>query len=248
VPGARNFACNGNHEMYSGGHGYFGKVLPQFGQAASYFACENEHWLLVGLDTAYVDHSLTRDQVGWLVNLLQAPQRQLKKLVLLSHHQPFSLLDNQGPKVINFLRLLLNSCRVHAWYWGHEHRCVIYDRHPIWNLAGRCIGHGGFPYFRDTEEILRRKGQLRAGTNESQWYRMAGNSLSADETRIPGGLIIPASFILDGPNPYLGPEANLYGPHGYVALEFDGDRLFETFYTPLDSATGPREIVARREV
>ena len=61
VAGARSFACNGNHEMYSGGHGYFEKALPQLGQKASYFACENEHWLLVGLDTAYEEHSLTRE-------------------------------------------------------------------------------------------------------------------------------------------------------------------------------------------
>jgi hypothetical protein len=248
VPGAQSFACNGNHEMYSGGHGYFEKVLPQLGQKASYFACENEHWLLVGLDTAYEEHSLTREQVGWLVNLLQAPERKTKKLVLLSHHQPFSLLDNQGPKVINFLRLLLNSRRIHAWYWGHEHRCVIYDRHPVWNLAGRCIGHGGFPYFRDTRELLKRKGQPQAGTNGAQWCRMGGDSLSADQTRIPGGLTIPASLILDGPNPYLGLDADLYGPHGYVALEFEGDRLFETFYTPVEPGPAPQEIIARREV
>jgi hypothetical protein len=248
VTGARNFACNGNHEMYSGGHAYFGKALPQFGQKASYFACENDHWLLVGLDTAYEDHSLNREQVGWLVNLLQAPQRKAKKLVLLSHHQPFSLLDNQGPKVINFLRLLLNSRRIHAWYWGHEHRCAIYDRHPQWNLAGRCVGHGGFPYFRDTQELLKRKGKLQAGPNGSQWYRMDGNKLSADETRIPGGLEIPGSIILDGPNPYLGADANSYGPHGYVTLEFEGERLFETYYMPVDPGPKPVEIVARREV
>jgi Calcineurin-like phosphoesterase len=248
VAGARYLACNGNHEMYSGGHGYFGKVLPLFAQKASYFACENEHWLLVGLDTAYDDHSLTSEQLGWLANLLKAPERKTKKLVLLSHHQPFSLIENQGPKVIGFLRLLLDSGRIHAWYWGHEHRCVIYDRHPVWKLAGRCIGHAGFPYFRDTKELLKRKGKLQHGANGSEWYRMDGTSLTAAETRVPGGLKIPESLILDGANPYLAPDANLYGPHGYVTLEFDGDRLFETFYVPSEPGPKPVEIIARREV
>jgi Calcineurin-like phosphoesterase len=248
VGGARSLACNANHEMYSGGHGYFGKTLPTFGQKASYFACENEHWVLVGLDTAYKDHSLNSEQLGWLVAMLQAPQRKAKKVVLLSHHQPFSLLDNQGPKVIGFLRLLLDAGRIHAWYWGHEHRCATYDRHPTWILAGRCIGHGGYPYFRDTKELKKRNGQLQSGANGSQWYRMEGAKLSADESRVPGGLQIPPSLILDGPNPYLGDEAEKYGPHGYVALEFEGDRLFETFYMPTDPGPKPVEIIARRAV
>jgi len=32
-----------------------------------------------------------------------------------------------------------------AWYWGHEHDCIIYDRHPETGMLGRCIGHGGIP-------------------------------------------------------------------------------------------------------
>ncbi|MFO1093294.1 MAG: hypothetical protein U0992_08260 [Planctomycetaceae bacterium] len=31
-------ACNGNHEMYSGGYGYFDTILPQLGQTSSCFA------------------------------------------------------------------------------------------------------------------------------------------------------------------------------------------------------------------
>ncbi|MBA3639460.1 MAG: metallophosphoesterase, partial [Acidobacteria bacterium] len=34
---ARYWALNANHEMYSGGYGYFQHVLPAFGQPASYF-------------------------------------------------------------------------------------------------------------------------------------------------------------------------------------------------------------------
>jgi Calcineurin-like phosphoesterase len=248
VKGAKNLACNANHEMYSGGHGYFDKVLPRFGQKASYFACENKNWLLVGLDTAYTEHSLNKEQLGWLVRLLQDPKRSNKKLVLLSHHQPFSLLDNQGPNVISFLRLLLNAGRIHVWYWGHEHRCVIYDRHPSWKLLGRCIGHGGYPYFRDTAELKKRNGKLQNGANGSTWYRMDGADMSADASRVPGGLKIPSSLVLDGPNPYLEDDADDYGPHGYVTLEFDGERLFETFYEPNEPGPTPVEIIARREV
>ena len=59
-----NRALNGNHEMYSGGFGYFKLILPAFEQDSSYFALQNEHWLLVGLDTAYVDHDMDNDAGG----------------------------------------------------------------------------------------------------------------------------------------------------------------------------------------
>ena len=64
VNGAVNRACNSNHEMYSGGHGYFNLTLPTFAQMSSCFALENEHWLVIGLDTAYEEHSLTKEQLG----------------------------------------------------------------------------------------------------------------------------------------------------------------------------------------
>ena len=95
---------------------------------------------------------------------------------------------------------------------------------------------------------MKRNGKLQHGANGSQWYRVDGTSLTAAETRVPGGSEIPDSLILDGANPYLGPDANLYGPHGYVALEIEGDRLFETFYVPSEPGPKPVEIIARREV
>ena len=248
VSGAISLACNSNHEMYCGGRGYFGITLPIFGQQASYFAYENKDWLLVGLDSAYEEHSLTKEQVGWLSLMLQDRARSNKKLVLLSHHQPYSLLDNQGPKLISFLRLLLDSGRIYAWYWGHEHRCVVYDRHPKWKLAGRCIGHGGYPYFRDTKELQKRKASSQRGANGSTWFQLQGTQLSGDQSRVPGGLIVPGGLVLDGSNPYLEDEADKYGPHGYVALEFEGNRLFETFYTPIEPGPTAVEIIARRAV
>lgn len=246
INGARRLACNGNHEMYSGGHAYFGTALKMFGQQASYFALENEHWLLVGLDTAYAEHSLYGDQISWLETIRR--QRPKKKLVLLSHHQPFSLIESQGPELVKYLRLLLQEGAIHAWYFGHEHRCAIYDRHPDWKLAARCIGHGGMPYYRDTIELENRNGQRQTGANGSTWYRMNGAKLTQNESGVPGGLIVPPSLILDGPNPYLDDEAEDYGPHGYVALEFEGDRLFETFYLPTEPGPVPVEIIARRPV
>ena len=141
-----NRALNGNHEMYSGGFGYFKLILPAFKQESSYFALQNEHWLLVGLDTAYVDHDIDNQQVAWLNLILN--QAGARKLVLFSHQQPFSRLDAQGPKLQKALKRLLDDRRITAWYWGHEHECVIYDPHPAWGLLGRCLGNGGIPSAR----------------------------------------------------------------------------------------------------
>jgi hypothetical protein len=38
IPNATSRACNANHEMYTGGYGYFKQALKKFNQAASYFA------------------------------------------------------------------------------------------------------------------------------------------------------------------------------------------------------------------
>jgi hypothetical protein len=59
-----SFALMGNHEMYSGGYGYFHHLLPKMGlchhggavrdpQSASYFCLETDDWLIFGLDTGY---------------------------------------------------------------------------------------------------------------------------------------------------------------------------------------------------
>ena len=59
-----SFALMGNHEMYSGGQGYFGDFLGKMGlfnvdksvrepQSASHFCLETDHWLVLGLDTGY---------------------------------------------------------------------------------------------------------------------------------------------------------------------------------------------------
>ena len=68
-----------------------------------------------------------------------------RKVILFSHHQPFSRLDKQGPNLQTALADLFQKKAITAWYWGHEHDCIIYDRTREFGLLGRCIGHGGIP-------------------------------------------------------------------------------------------------------
>lgn len=205
-----NRSLNGNHEMYSGGKGYFQALSDFFHQPASCFAMQNSNWILVCLDTAYKDFDLDQKQVAWLKSIVAAAGT--RKLVLFSHHQPFSQLDDQGPKLQVALADLLKQQRIHAWYWGHEHRLVIYDPHPIWGFKGRCVGHGGFPNFRDDLPD--------AHGNVYQWLIL------------PPQPQAPGARLLDGPNFWIPQDPEGFSPHGYVFLQFDGPNLWEIFRTP----------------
>jgi hypothetical protein len=225
IDGAINRTCNSNHEMYTGGQAYFDKTLKDErfkDQKASYFALENQHWILAGLDSAYHapdwrynKAALSDDQIAWLRNLVDSAAG--RKVVLFSHHQPFSFFDGQNTAFTNKLGDILLSKKIFAWYWGHEHRCILYDRHPLWNFYGRCVGHGGYPYFRDdlagAQEIAKSK-------NNTRWVKMRP---------VP---TLPEGRILDGPNPYVEGHENKYGTQGYMTLDFDGDTLRELVHTP----------------
>jgi hypothetical protein len=211
VPGAINRGLNGNHEMYTGGRAYFDAIQP-WGQTSSYFALQNGDWILACLDSAYADHDLHGAQGQWVQDLAAASPE--KKLVLFSHHQPFSLLDQQGPKLVKKLEPLFKSKRITAWYWGHEHHCILYKPHALYGLRGRCVGHGGFPYFRE-KKIL---GATPPATPE--WKNLESKNL------------VPSAKILDGENPYVDDAPKEYGPHGYMTLDFDGPNLTETVHLP----------------
>src|SRR5262249_11327203 len=123
----RRFALNGNHDMYSGGHGYFEVTLKEFGQAASYFCLRNANWQLIALDTAYKDHDLKEPQLDWLK--AQLNNAGGRKNVLLTHHQMFSCFEDVPGELSDKIGPLLDAGKVHAWFWGHEHKNIVYLKH-----------------------------------------------------------------------------------------------------------------------
>ena len=155
---AGSFALNGNHEMYSGGEYYFSTVLPAFEQKQPFFCLENANWRIVGLDTAYQggrlkpqspDDPITA-QWNWLVGLLS---KRRKATIFLTHHQPVSahhqeFLDSQ-PLRDDIRDLLaidgIGSDAIFGWFFGHEHRCVLYDDNAV-NFNARLIGNGCIPH------------------------------------------------------------------------------------------------------
>ncbi len=217
IPGASSWALNSNHEMFSGGAGYFDTTLrdPRFAlqRGSSCFAWENDHFVFLGLDTGYHDHDLGPEQGGWIRRCAAAAHD--RKLVLFSHHQPFSAFDRQGTKLVEALRDLLEERRVVAWYWGHEHRCVFFGKHARWSTWGRCVGHGGYPQARDA-------------------FPTPADSVNADGSswREVSREGVPDAWVLDGPNRYVVGHAEKYAPHGYVSLHFHGPMIHEAVHAP----------------
>lgn len=215
-------ALNGNHEMYTGGHGYFGTLLPAFGQTSSYFAMQNDYWLLVGLDTAYKqafggkEGVIDDDQVQWLGPILRDAGN--RKVVLFTHHEPFTLLDdNNGGNLVTALREFLETGKIVAWYWGHEHRCVRHDPHPKYKFQGRCVGHGGFP------EARKDLGNAPVSSDfGSQWRYLDG----------PKNSDTPGGWVLDTANLWVPSFEEDFAPNGYMRLEFREDRLIEHVRAP----------------
>ncbi len=157
-----SFALNGNHEMYSGGNGYFEDFLPNLGipssqdkkQLASYFCLETPAWRVLAIDTGYNSDTLLGDckleqgLLDWLRDVIN-PVAARKPTVLLSHHQWFSGFGNGDyDKPADQIAPFLQNQDI-VWLWGHEHRLAIYYKYKspsnYLTAYGRCIGHGGMP-------------------------------------------------------------------------------------------------------
>lgn len=212
-PDAVNRALNANHEMYSGGFAYFDLTLEKFAQPSSYFTMENDHWTLVALDTAHTDHDMDEQQVKWLRRVVEGAED--RKVILFSHHQLYSLLGEQGEKLAKKLRQLLTGRKIFAWYWGHEHRCLLYDQHSDFGLHARCLGHGGIPYVREAKHA-----PVETRGNGFEWRRVSSQMTN------------PSALLLDGPNPYVPGKEEKFGPQGYMTLELAGPHLNEIVHLP----------------
>src|SRR6185295_13105251 len=59
-----SLALNSNHEMYSGGYGYFDLTLKEFQQPASYWGLARDSWLVDGFGTGDDERELWGPQAG----------------------------------------------------------------------------------------------------------------------------------------------------------------------------------------
>ncbi len=165
------FTLSGNHDMYSGGEGFYGLLptlnAPEMRQPASFFCLRSQDnkWQFVAMDTGL--HDDDPFNVDTVLTFLQADEQEWLaariaefdgKTILLSHHQLFSALSQIGPlnatgqlapvnpylmtSYVAFMKAARQ--KIAAWFWGHEHMLTIYE--PYAELdKGRCIGGGAIP-------------------------------------------------------------------------------------------------------
>ncbi len=150
-----SWSLNGNHDMYSGGQGYFDTLLRQdvmlrwhgdkSGAPSSFFVIEDPDWQVFGLDTSWSLPSLTsvifgkptKEDFGGQNGVLTSEQAKwmaevrnhAKGCILLTHHQPASSRSGDTQHSDQAVALLKEHKvydSIDAWIWGHEHRCVIF--------------------------------------------------------------------------------------------------------------------------
>jgi len=166
------YTLAGNHDMYSGGGGFYRLIdtlnAPPDRQRASFFCLRDKAgaFQFVAMDTGLHDYDpfnvgdgLTRledDEADWHVRRIA--EWKDGRTILLSHHQLFSAFSQIGPRdasgrlhpvnpnLLPRLRSFQQAGPIAAWFWGHEHNLCIYR--PYAGLdRGRCAGHGGIPVF-----------------------------------------------------------------------------------------------------
>ena len=174
---ATSWALPGNHDYYSGAGGYYDTLLTERrfahqstgGTTTSIFEIANDRWMILGLDSGYIDHDLVPVEQSWLKARLEHAERNQLGVILLSHHQPWSVFT-AGPnppwwqRALSLLRRLkawvtrksntpmlwsrvqplLADLQLQAWFWGHEHRLALYKETKEIKRP-RLLGNAGVP-------------------------------------------------------------------------------------------------------
>jgi hypothetical protein len=185
-------------------------------KGTSFFRLYNSNWQCLGLDTAYLNNDLNPEQLPALnewVGLSGAggedhapPQRT----ILLSHHQLGSARAQRsvGAGIRTKTDAARKHGRIHAWFWGHEHRCFVYDEY-LGVKCPVCIGNGGVPELLSGAITLSRVFQAMANG--------LGRALAF--ARHP---FVRAPRVAYEPQPYVDEEQLEWEPLGFVVIELDG--------------------------
>lgn len=189
------YSLCGNHDMYSGGNGYYW-LLDQLGQQASYFTLRNENWQIIAMDTGHNDcnpltvatnmTSVNANETTWIRS--QITKSAAPRTILLSHHQLFSPFGSVGtvgdvkyaynPSLFENFKDVLEQ--VEWWFWGHEHTLAVYQ--PYMGLRrGRCVGASAVPVFGDQQSYNPANDLKTPDGKLPDWDRKAQLPVNADD-------------------------------------------------------------------
>jgi len=197
----RLYSLCGNHDVYSGGDGYYW-LIDQIGQQASYFCLQNANWQFLAMDTGYNDNdpfTVGSNMTGlvrigsWAEEDWHLDKINLagsRKNVLLSHHQLFSPFGSVGSdgtgKAFAYNKHLRGTFqavmdKIVLWFWGHEHTLAVFD--PYMDLKrGRCVGASAVPVFKDQQSYSDASGlETYGGVPLPTWNPMGVLATNLDD-------------------------------------------------------------------
>ncbi len=160
------WTLNANHEMFSRGGPYMNaisnrrKAHPELhDQEGSYFCLRGGQFQVIGIDTAYHDSGRHHEAqlASWLQHALIEGKNQGLINILCSGDEAYTLgADGVGPLMGDVVKNL-PPYTIDLWVWGNVHYGAFYDRDVDKNASflGACIGHGGYPYPRKSENDRR---------------------------------------------------------------------------------------------
>ncbi len=147
-----SFSLNGNHEMYNAAIPYFNAVLQDktfaLQNGCSFFALENNHWVIIGLDTSffsdrknlYMDGNLNSRQIDFL----EEQAAKGKSTMVFTHHNGLDVTGSVPQTTLwNQVTGALGET-LKYWYWGHVHMGAVYKE--MSGIKTRVVGHGVLPY------------------------------------------------------------------------------------------------------
>ena len=191
-----SYALLGNHEMLSGGYGFFDSVLPALKQGTSYFGLSNKWWKVLGLDTGYlslttfqivsVDAGLPPNHLQWLREQAQLNDpTDTRGIIVLSHHPPWDLeIDQLGKTAQQLCDMLKTGTRV-LWLAGHIHGLYFHGEQTICSatdpdrciiVVQRVIGNGAMPQLAEHIADSTNSSNLIAYDNRIHLYKNEGKT------------------------------------------------------------------------
>lgn len=146
-----NFTLNGNHEMYDGAKSYFNTVLKNeiFAkqQQNSYFALENDYWILACLDSSYFAEKTIEMDYGKIdenqANFLRELVKKNKPIIIMTHHRPLALNGIDKTDLFHQINDIAWKY-IKYWYYGHIHCAAVYKEMD--GIKFRLSGHAALPY------------------------------------------------------------------------------------------------------